>query len=295
MQNRGLFYGIAAYLMWGFFPLYWHALDHISAGEILIHRIVWSFVFLIILLTIRKNWGWIKGVIKAPKTLLFLFLAATLLSINWFIYIWGVNSGFVVETSLGYFINPLVNVLFGVIFFKEKIRIGQWLAIGFATIGVLYLTFGYGSFPWIALSLAVSFGFYGVLKKLTSLQAVESLSIEMSVLVIPAILAWYVMYTRGAAQFLVSDSTTIILLVLGGVVTIVPLIFFSAAAQLVPLSMLGILQYIAPTFQFLIGVFIFSEPFNPERLVGFVLIWIALLLYSLEGYYQRRSQMLVNT
>lgn len=292
MSNRGLIYGIVAYTIWGFFPLYWRALDSVSASEILVHRIIWSFVFLVSLLAIQKQWRWIKNIFANPKQLLPSTLAAFLLAGNWFIYIWGVNSGFVVETSLGYFINPLVNVLLGVIFLKERLRPGQWLSMIIAFCGVLYLTFGYGSFPWIAISLALSFGFYGLLKKKINFRSTNGLLVEMGILVLPALLFWLALNSRDSTVSFKSDFSIMLLLALGGVVTIVPLIFFSAAAQLIPLSMLGILQYIGPTLQFLIGVFIFDEPFSTARMIGFLFIWVALLVYGIEGYWQRRLKAL---
>jgi chloramphenicol-sensitive protein RarD len=277
--------------MWGVLPIYWHLLGSVPPSQILVSRIIWSLIFLVILLSLRHRWSWVKPFIQQRKTLLIVGSAAILLSINWFIYIWAITAGFVIETSLGYFINPLVNVLLGTIVLKERLRTGQWLAIGVATLGVVYLTIDYGSLPWIALSLAFTFGFYGLLKKKVQLGSAESLTGEMAVLILPALTASSYFLLTGKAAMFNSNATIGVLLVGSGVVTAIPLILFAAAAQRVPLSMLGLLQYIAPTLQFLIGVFILKEPFSVSSLIGYAIIWLALILYSLEGIWQRRSQL----
>lgn len=291
MSNKGILYGIVAYTLWGFLPLYWRFLHQFPASEILVNRIIWSLLFLVILLTFRRQWNWVKGIRNHPTSLIILVVSATLLAINWFIYIWAVNAGFVVETSLGYFINPLVNVLLGTLFLHEKLRTGQWLSVGIATIGVFYLTITYGTLPWIALSLAFSFGFYGLMKKKVHLGAAESLTSEMAILVLPAML--FLIFLQTQQSLVISQSNLLIIfLLLGtGVVTATPLVFFGAAAKRVPLSTMGLLQYIAPTLQFLIGIFIFREPFTQQSLVGYATIWFALLIYSLEGIVQRRQQL----
>lgn len=288
-MKKGLLYGIAAYAMWGVFPIYWKFLQDVSPSEILIHRILWSLVFLVILLSMQKNWKWLRTVKEQPRILLILIAAACLLAVNWFTYIWGVNNGFIVETSLGYFINPLVNVVLGVLILKEHLRPIQWIAVGIAAFGVLYLAIGYGSLPWIALTLAFSFGFYGLLKKTQPLAATESLTGEMFALGLPALLFFASMFIRGEASFGAGSISTDLLLVTSGVVTAAPLIFFAAAAQQIPLSSLGLLQYIAPTLQFLIGVFVYTEPFPITRLIGFVIIWIALAIYLMDNVIQIRS------
>lgn len=290
MDRRGLIFGLIAYGLWGVLPLYWKVIRHVPAQEILVHRIVWSFIFLSLLLSLRRQWDWLRGVAQQRSTIRILIAAALLLSVNWFIYIWAVNAGFVVETSLGYFINPLVNVLLGTLYLRERLRPGQWAAVSLAAAGVLYLTISYGSLPWIALSLAFSFGIYGLLKKKVNLGAAESLTAEMSVLLIPAI--GYLVYLEFSrvAVFSSSGATTVLFMIGTGIVTATPLVFFAAAARRVPLSMLGLLQYIAPTMQFLIGITAFQEPFTLQRLVGFAIIWAALAVYSLEGAWQRRIQ-----
>lgn len=287
--NYGWLYGIAAYTLWGFFPIYWKLLDTVSPAEILVHRIIWSLVLLVGILGLRRQWGWVGGLVKDRRTIMILVAAALLLGINWFTYIWGVNNGFIVETSLGYFINPLVNVLLGVLLLKERLRTAQWLAVGIATIGVAYLSIGYGSLPWIALVLAFSFGFYGLLKKKHDLASMESLTGEMAVLVVPAVIFLATLLWTGESGFGNSSSRINILLVFSGAVTAIPLLFFAAAAQRIPLSMLGLLQYIAPTLQFLIGVYIYSEPFDTTRLIGFVIIWIALAVYMIDNIVRWRN------
>jgi chloramphenicol-sensitive protein RarD len=289
-MNKGLFYAIAAYTVWGLLPVYWKALQTVPAAEIVGHRMIWSLVFLAGLLAFRRHWGWLRLVVRQPRTLLVVFLAACILALNWLTYVWAVNAGYIVETSLGYFINPLVSVLFGVVFLRERLRPWQWVAIGVAFIGVLYLTIGYGALPWIALVLAFTFGSYGLLKKKTSLGALEGLAMEASLLFLPALTYLLYLESRGVGSFGHTTGFVSMLLILTGVATAGPLLLFGAAARRIPLSMLGILQYIAPTFQFLLGVFLYGEPFNQTRLVGFSIIWTALLIYSIEGSLVRRRK-----
>ncbi|MCO5193610.1 MAG: EamA family transporter RarD [Anaerolineae bacterium] len=290
-MRKGIFYAFCAYALWGFFPIYWKWLDGVPPIEILSHRMVWAFMFCVGLLAVTRNWSWVSAALHNRNTVVTVFFAAVLLSINWFTYIWGVNSGFIVETSLGYFINPLVNVVLGVLIFKERLRPGQWAAVVLAALGVLFLTAVYGRPPWIALTLAFSFGFYGVLKKKVQLPALEGLSLETGLLFGFALsfLLWRAV--NGNGSFGHSDVTTDLLLIGTGIITAVPLLSFAAAAHLIPLSLMGIMQYIAPTFQFMIGVFIFDEPFSPQLLVGFSIIWTALALYTLEGVVRRRRKM----
>jgi chloramphenicol-sensitive protein RarD len=282
-MNKGMLYAIAAYGFWGLFPLYWKTLQHVPALEILSHRMAWSLLFVLVLLLVRRQWGWVKTAVAQPKTLLLFTASAALLSLNWFVYIWGVNAGHIVETSLGYFINPLVSVLMGVFFLGEKLRRGQWVAIGLAAIGVLYLTLRYGSLPWIALTLATSFALYGLIRKTAPLGSLEGLSLETALMFLPAL--GYLVYLEAAdtAAFGHVDTLTTVLLGFAGVATAVPLLLFAAGARLIKLATIGILQYIAPTLQFLIGVLIYHEPFTLDRLIGFSLIWLALLVYSAEN------------
>lgn len=290
-MNKGIFYAIAAYLLWGFFPIYWKALDHLPATEILGNRIVWSLFFVLGLLLVRRKWSWLKPALGDGRVLLTFFLSGTILTVNWYTYIWGVNIDRVVETSLGYFINPLVSVLLGVLFLRERLRWGQWTAVVAAAIGVAYLTILYGQPPWIAIILALSFGIYGFIRKIASLPSLEGLFLETAILFLPALL--YLVYLQqqgGAGDWGQMDGLTIFLLVLSGVVTAVPLLLFSAAARLIPLSSIGILQYVAPVCQFLIGVFLYNEPFSQQQLIGFSFIWLALIVYSVEGVMHNRKQ-----
>ena len=282
-MNKGMLYAIAAYGFWGLFPLYWKTLQHVPALEILSHRMAWSLLFVLVLLLVRRQWGWVKTAAAQPKTLLLFTASAALLSLNWFVYIWGVNAGHIVETSLGYFINPLVSVLMGVFFLGEKLRRGQWVAIGLAALGVLYLTLRYGSLPWIALTLATSFALYGLIRKTAPLGSLEGLSLETALMFLPALGYLVYLEAAGTAAFGHVDTLTTVLLGFAGVATAVPLLLFAAGARLIKLATIGILQYIAPTLQFLIGVLVYHELFTLDRLVGFSLIWLALLVYSAEN------------
>jgi chloramphenicol-sensitive protein RarD len=282
-MNKGILAGIGAYTLWGLFPIYWKLLEQVPAIEILAHRIVWSLIFVALVLMLQRDWRWLKVTLHDRRTLLIYTLAAILLSINWFTYIWAVNAGFVVEASLGYFINPLVNFMLGVIFFKEKLRAGQVAAVVIAVLGVAYLTVSNGSLPWISLVLAFTFGMYGLIKKTAPLESMHGFSLETMVLFLPAL--GFLLY-RGAAgvgAFMENGTTTTLLLILAGPVTSIPLVMFGFAARNIPLSMLGFIQYITPTMQFLLGVFVYNEPFPTARLVGFCIIWLALLIYSIEG------------
>jgi len=282
-MKKGILYGIAAYGLWGLFPLYWRYLSPIPATEILCHRVVWSFLFLSAIL-IRRNRvrSWAHKSIKAV-TILYFLLTSCLLGLNWLIFIWAVNRNYVVEASLGYFINPLVNVLLGVVFLKERPHSWQWLAIGIAAAAVIFLTFAHGSFPWIALTLAFSFGFYALLRKTAALSSLEGLSLEMAILFVPALI--YLLYLQhlGAGAFWHVGAMKTVFLVMAGVVTTVPLLLFGSAARRISLTNVGLLQYISPTFQFLIGILVFGEALTSVRLIGFVAVWISLALYTVES------------
>jgi chloramphenicol-sensitive protein RarD len=289
-MNKGVLAGIGAYTLWGLFPIYWRLLEQVPATEILAHRIVWSLAFVALLLILQRDWQWIKGTIHDRRTMVVYTLAAILLSINWFTYIWAVNAGYVVEASLGYFINPLVNFMLGVIFFKEKLRGGQVAAVILAVLGVVYLTVSYGSLPWISLVLAFTFGMYGLIKKTASLESMHGFSLETAVLFLPAL--GFLLYrgASGVGAFMNLGTVTTLLLILAGPVTSIPLLMFGYAARSIPLSMLGFIQYITPTMQFMLGVFVYNEPFPTSRLVGFSMIWLALLLYSIESVRFTRRQ-----
>jgi chloramphenicol-sensitive protein RarD len=288
-MNKGILAGIGAYTLWGLFPIYWRLLEKDPAIEILAHRMVWSLVFVAGILTVQKDWRWLGEVLRNRKTMVVYTLAAILLSLNWYTYIWAVNAGFVVEASLGYFINPLVNFLLGVIFFGERLRGGQVVAVMLAVLGVVYLTVNYGSLPWISLVLAFTFGMYGLIKKTASLESMHGFSLETMVLFLPALV--YLLYREatGVGAFVHQGTIITLLLILAGPVTSIPLLMFGYAARRIPLSMLGFIQYIAPTLQFLLGVFVYLEPFPKARLVGFCIIWLALLVYSLEGVFFNRK------
>jgi len=288
--DKGILYGALAYLMWGFFPIYFKLLHQVPAVQILGHRVVWSLLFLLVLVSAFRDGRALRKSASNYRTLLIYLLAAVLLAANWLTYIWGVNAGFVVETSLGYFINPLMNVVLGVIVLRERLRPAQWIPVGLAAVGVIYLTILYGTLPWIALALALTFASYGLVKKLAPLGSLHSLTLETGLLFIPAMgyLLWVAQAGEGA--FIHQGPATTLLLAAAGVITAVPLLLFGAAARRVPLSTLGILQFIAPTCQFLLGVFVYGEPFTLARLAGFACIWLALLLYVGEGMLAKRSQ-----
>lgn len=293
-MNKGVIYGLGAYLLWGFFPIYFKLLQSVPAMEILGNRILWSFIFLAGLITLRKEWTSLRGLALKPRTLLIYTLSSCLLAVNWLIYVWGVNSGYIVETSLGYFINPLLNVLLGVFFLREKLRPLQWLPIGLATLGVIYLTVNYGQLPWIALALAFSFGLYGLVKKTAPLGSLYGLTVETGILFLPAGLYLLLAASRFGGTSGGYSPLTYILLAGAGVITSIPLLMFGAAARRIDLSLMGILQYVAPTCQFLLGVLVYGEPFTRERLVGFSFIWLALIIFWVEGtLLQRKSNQAV--
>lgn len=289
-MKKGIILGIIAYLLWGVFPIYWKLIKSVPAQEILCHRVAWSFVFVVIILIVTRKWHWLRQIRHNPKIVLTFFLSAGLLAINWLTYIWAVNSGYIVEASLGYFINPLIKVMLGVIFLREQLRLGQWGAIAIAVLGVLYLTVNYGVFPWIALTLAITFGLYGLLRKTAVLGSLEGLFIETFILFTPAFITLLIFDFQGSASFLHAGELVSLLLIFSGVVTALPLLLFSSAARRITLTALGLLLYIAPTLQFLIGIFIYHEPFSPSRLIGFCIIWFALLLYTIEGFVQNHKK-----
>lgn len=288
-MNRGILYGIGAYTLWGILPLYWKALHDVPAGEILVNRIVWSFAFVFLLLAVQRSWQWFGPALRKPRVLLSFAGTALLLGINWFVYIWAVNAGFVIETSLGYFINPLINVLLGILFLHERLRKGQTAALALALAGVLYLTISYGAFPWIALTLALTFGFYGLLHKKAAVGPAQGLALEMGTLFVPALTVMLFLTLEGSSALGQGDRQTTLLLLGTGVITALPLMAFAAAAKRITLTNLGLLQYIAPTLQFLLGVFVFNEAFGPEQLVGFAFIWTALVIYSFESVWSARA------
>jgi len=275
--------------MWGFFPVYWKLLKQIPALQLLGHRIGWSFILLVVVLIVTRRWEEFRKAIVSPRIQRSYLVAAVLIGVNWLTYVWAVNAGFIVETSLGYFINPLVSVLLGVVILKERIRPWQWVAIGLAAVGVLYLTVSYGSLPWIALTLAFSFGFYGLTKKLAPLNAIQGLTLETGILFLPSV-GWLIFSDlTGDGAFLHTGWISDLLMIGAGIVTTVPLLMFASAAKMIPLSMVGILQYIAPTIQLIIGVFVYHEPFSTTRMIGFSIVWFALVIFGIEGWLVRRG------
>jgi chloramphenicol-sensitive protein RarD len=289
----GLWYGVAAYSLWGLLTLYWRLFPNVPAIQVLGHRIVWSFVVLVAITAVpwRQRRAALQSV--TPRVLGLYALAAVLIGVNWFLYVYSVNNGFIVESSLGYFITPLVNVLMGVVVFRERLRQMQWVAVAFAFAGVVWLTLAYGTLPWIGLALAGSFGSYGLVKKQAPLPSLEGLAVETAVLLVPAALYLMALHRNGTGAFLHLGATTDLLLVAGGIVTVIPLLLFATAVRRIPLSVVGILQYIAPTIQFLLGVFAFQEPFTRTQLSGFGLVWIGLAVFTLDSMRPRRSAPLV--
>jgi chloramphenicol-sensitive protein RarD len=286
-MKKGVLYGIGAYLMWGFFPIYWKLLHGIDAFQLISHRIIWSFVLLMLVIFATRQFADFRAAAKSKNLWVYL-LAALLIGVNWTLYVWAVNEDYIVETSLGYFINPLISVLLGVIFLRERLRIGQWIPVVLAALGVAYLTYVYGRLPYIALALAFSFGLYGFVKKLSPLGSLYGLTVETGILFLPAVGYLLFAETNGNGAFLHAGLRSDFLMVGAGVVTTVPLLMFASAARSVPLWVVGLLQYIAPTLQFLIGVFIYKEPFSHNQLFGFGIVWVALLIFLVENYLANR-------
>ena len=300
-MNKGIWYAVGAYVAWGLFPVYWKWLHQVPALQLLSHRIVWSSLLLLAVILLTKQWQAFRATALNWGVLRIYLISAVLIGVNWLTYVWAVNAGFIVETSLGYFINPLLSVLMGVVFLRERLRSWQWLPIGLATAGVLYLTFAYrvgaaegltahGALPWIALTLAFSFGLYGLIKKVAPLSSLYGLTLETGILFLPALAFLIYSDVTGQGAFLNTGTGSDLLLVGAGAVTTVPLLMFAAGARRIPLSLVGILQYITPTMQFLLGVLVYKEPFTHIRLIGFGIVWIALIIFGVEGFLAHRSQ-----
>ena len=288
-MKKGILYGIGAYVLWGFFPIYWKVLHQVPALQVIGHRISWSFIMLVAYILITKQWQAFRSVaLTSWKTIGTYAIAGVLLSINWLVYVWGVNAGFIVETSLGYFINPLLSVLLGVIFLRERLRLAQWIPVIIAAAGVIYLTFIYGRLPWIALTLAFSFGFYGLVKKLAPLGSLYGLTLETGIVYPVALIYLAIVEFNGTGTFLHDTAVINFFLIGAGLVTTIPLLLFASAAKQIPLTVVGLLQYIAPTLQFLIGVFIYREPFDHSHLIGFGIVWVALVIFWVENYLAHR-------
>ena len=282
-MNRGVVYALLAYVAWGLFPLYFRHLAGVGAFEIVLHRIAWSLVFLLALLAWLRRWQWLAPLARQPRVLGAAGLSALLLAANWTLYVWAVTNGRVIDASLGYFINPLVNVLLGFVFLHERLRVAQWVAVALAAAGVVWLALRGPHLPWIGVSIAFSFGFYGLLRKTAALGAIEGLTLETMFLApfALALIGWWTWHGSGGLAG--HDAAMLAWLVGVGPLTAVPLLLFGAGARRIPMATLGLLQYVSPTLQLLLGVWLFGEPLTGARLAGFALIWVALAVYSVEG------------
>jgi chloramphenicol-sensitive protein RarD len=288
--RRGYLYGFAAYTVWGFFPIYFKLLRPASPLEIIAHRIVWSVVFVAVVLLVARRWGMLRRLLRAPRLLLGLAAASMLIAVNWGAFIYGVNTDRVVEASLGYFITPLFVVLLGVIVLGERLRGWQWVALGVGAVAVAVLTVDYGRLPYVALVLTGGFGLYGLVKKKLGIPPVEGLLVETALLAVPALgFLWWLAAQDTAVVGTVGVGHTVLVLAAGAVTT-VPLLLFAGAANRIPLTAIGVLQYITPVVQFGLGVFLFREPMPPARLAGFTLVWIALAVFTADTLRHLRSR-----
>ncbi|WSA45726.1 EamA family transporter RarD [Streptomyces sp. NBC_01803] len=285
-SRAGLTYGLAAFGMWGLLPLYWHLLDTTPAAEVLAHRMAWSLPTAVLMLALVRSWSWIRPLLRQPKRLGMLALSATLISVNWYIFIWAVAEDRVLEASLGYFINPLFTIAFGVLLLSERLRPAQWAAVGIGGTAVIVMSVAYGQVPWISLALSTSFATYSLLKKRTDLDGLAGFSADSALQFLPALGFLVVIGARGDATFTGEGVGHALLLVVSGLATALPLIFFGAAAVRVPLSTIGLMQYIAPTTMFLLGVLAFREEMPPERWAGFALVWMALCVLTWDALRQ---------
>jgi chloramphenicol-sensitive protein RarD len=281
--------GLSAYALWGLFPLYFPLLEPAGGLEIVAHRVLWSLLFIAVLLTVVRRWSLVRALVTDRRRLLVLTGAAVLIAVNWLVFVYGVNSGHVVETSLGYFINPLVSVLLGVVVFGERLRRPQWVAVGIAAVAVGVLTVDYGRPPWIALSLALTFGLYGLMKKLVRVEAAPGLFVETALVALPAVVVVGMLHAGGIATFGGAGAGHALLLAASGVATAVPLLLFAAAASRIPLSTMGLLQYLTPLMQLSIGVFVYDEAMPPARLAGFVIVWLALAVFTADSLRHART------
>ncbi|CAB4883641.1 unannotated protein [freshwater metagenome] len=280
-KSLGLIFGLSAYVLWGLFPLYWPLLKPASAYEIVAHRAVWTLVFCLIVLAFHKKLRHTVAQLKKPRIFFGLLATSVLISINWITYIWATNAGHVVEASLGYYINPLVIIAFGVLLLKEKMRTGQWIAVGIATIGVAVLTYDYGRLPWIAIALALSWGSYGVIKKVLGLGALEGLTIETMISLLPYAIFLVLLENNGTGQFGHHVGLSILLLS-AGAITAIPLLLFNGSTTRLPYTVIGLMQYITPTIQFSIGVWVRHEAMPAARWIGFLFIWLALITLAFD-------------
>lgn len=292
--NPGILFALLAFTSWGLLPLFWKSLDTIPALEILCHRMLWSLLSISLVLGVARRFTRTIHAIRSPRTLVLFSVSGLLIGCNWLIYIWSVNNNFLVESSLGYFITPLVNILLGKIFFKETLRPIQKISVLLATIGVALLTVRYGQFPWIAASLAVTFSLYGLLRKIATAGALEGLFVETMLLALPALLYLLSLEHTGTRSFFLLTLDQQILLALAGPLTVLPLYWYTKGARQIRLATLGIMQYCAPTLQFLLAVFVFKEPFSYEQLQAYLFIWTALALFSIEGLITHRNTIVLN-
>lgn len=291
-MNRGVLYALGAYLLWGVFPIYFKAVQAVAPTEVLAHRVLWSLMFVAALLGAMRNWHWIRALAQ-PRVLKTFVASALLVSMNWLIYIWAVQAGRVVDASLGYFINPLVNVVIGAAFLHERLRPGQWVAVALAALGVAWLTWQAGQPPWIGLSLAFSFATYGLLRKTAPLGALEGLAVETALLT-PLALAWLgwlavhggSAFVNGLAGQAGASPGSSVLLLLAGPITAVPLLLFAAGARRIQFATLGLLQYVGPTLQLLLGVWLYGEPFERSKAFGYALIWVALAVFTVDALWR---------
>jgi chloramphenicol-sensitive protein RarD len=288
-RRLGVVSGVTAYALWGVFPLYFPLLEPASGLEIVAHRVLWSLVFVALLLTVVRRWPLVRAAFADRRTMLVLAAAAVLIAANWLVFVYGVNSGHVVETSLGYFINPLVSVLLGVVVFSERLRPLQWTAVGIAAVAVGVLTVDYGRPPWIALTLAASFGLYGLMKKLVRVEAAPGLFVETALVALPAAAAIAVLEASGDGTATSGEAGHFLLLMSSGVATAIPLLLFAAATRRIPLSTVGLLQYLTPLMQLAIGVFVRHEPMPPARLAGFFIVWVALAVFTADSLRTARA------
>ena len=291
LDRRGLWMAVGAFVIWGVMPLYWHLLKAVPSLQIIMHRIVWSTVLVAGWLLWKYGRGWVRETLAIPRAAWMLALSGALIAFNWGLYIWAVNAGHVVETSLGYFINPLLNVLIGVLVLRERLNRMQWVSVAVAGGGVLWLTFNYGSFPWIALALAGSFGLYGLIRRQLGVGPVRGLGVEsLYMLPVALVLLAVTAGTPEGGGLFAWGAPVAALLVLAGALTALPLIGFADAVRRIPFTLIGLIQYIAPTLQLLCGVFFFGEPFGADRAIGFGFIWVALAIFAADGLLRARRR-----
>ena len=286
-MDRGTVYALSAYIFWGLHPIYWKQLKHVPSVEILAHRILWSFVFFLIIMTVRRGWPELKRTVFLSGRKWILFGPAFLIGTNWGAYIWAVNAGYIIETSLGYFICPLISVFLGVLFLHEGLRAIQWIAIAIAAAGVLMMTILYGKFPWVSVYLALTWGTYGLLRKQSPLGPVQGLTLETLVLSVLSLAFLIIRNARGSFTIF-QDVPTALLLIGTGVISGLPLLIFIAGSRLINLTLIGVLQYVYPSLIFIIGFYMYHEPLNQARLLGFLFIWAALLLYTVESLFMMK-------